>query len=153
MITDLQSTNTKLKGITGEVNEDIEVIKDLMCSIRILLTTEKVSQCVICDSTMHWKNDCPCFQMFTEELMQECYLDTVVGETCCSALLDSGCTETVSGTEWLREYTLGLSEEDRKTIVRSKSDRIFMFGDGKVVNAYERATIPATIGSQKGVIE
>ena len=48
---------------------------------------------------------------------------------------------------------MGLSEDDRKTIVKSKSDRIFKFGDGKVVNAYERVTIPATIGSQKGVIE
>ena len=80
-------------------------------------------------------------------------MDTLVGETFCSALLDSGCTKTVCGTEWLREYTLGLSEEDRKTIVKSKSDRIFKFGDGKVVSAYERVTIPATIGSQKGVIE
>ena len=47
----------------------------------------------------------------------------------------------------------GLSEEDRKAIVKSKSYRIFKFGDGKVVNAYERVTIPATIGSQKGVVE
>ena len=47
---------------------------------------------------------------------------------------------------------MGLSEDNRKTIVKSKSDRI-KFGDGKVVNAYERVTIPATIGSQKGVIE
>ena len=37
--------------------------------------------------------------------------------------------------------------------MKSKSDRIFKFRDGKVVNAYERVTIPATIGSQKGVIE
>ena len=91
--------------------------------------------------------------MFTEELIQECYLDILVGETFYSALLDNSCTKTVCGTEWLREYTLGLSEEDRKTIVKSKSERIFKFGDGKVVNAYERVTIPATIGSQKGVIE
>ena len=38
VITDLDSTNTKLERITEEVKEDIEVIKDLMCSIRILLT-------------------------------------------------------------------------------------------------------------------
>ena len=37
--------------------------------------------------------------------------------------------------------------------MKSKSDRIFKFGDGKVVNAYERVTIPATTVSQKGVIE
>ena len=102
---------------------------------------------MICDSTMHWENDCPHFQMLTEELIQECYLDTLVGETFSCALLDSGCTKTVCSTEWLREYTSGLSEEDRKTIVKSKSGRIFKFGDEKVVNAYERVTIPATIGS------
>ena len=91
--------------------------------------------------------------MFTEELIQECYLDTLVAETFSSALLDSGCTKTVCGTEWLREYTSGLSEEGRKTIVKSKSDRIFKFRDGNVVNAYERVTIPSTIGSQKGDIQ
>ena len=83
---------------------------------------------MICDSTMHWKNDCPHFQMFTEELIQECYLDTLVGETFSSALSDSGCTKTVCGAEWLREYTSGLSEEDRKTIVKSKSDITFKVG-------------------------
>ena len=91
--------------------------------------------------------------MSTEELVQECYLDTLIGETFSSALLDSGCTKTVCGTEWLREYTLDLSEKDRKAIVKSKSDRIFKLGDGKAVNANERVIIPATIGSQKGVIE
>ena len=86
---------------------------------------------------MHWKNDFPHFQIFTEELVQECYLDALVGETCSSALLDSGCIKTVRGTEWLRKYTSGLSEEDRKVIVKSKSNRIFKFGDRKVANAYE----------------
>ena len=62
--------------------------------------------------------------------------------------------QTVCGTEWSREYTSGLSEEAIvKAIVKSKSDKIFEFGDGKVVNAYERVTIPATTGSQKRVIE
>ena len=51
---------------------------------------------------MHWKNDCPHFQMFTEELVQECYLDALVGETFSSALSDSA-TKTVCGIEWLKE--------------------------------------------------
>ena len=38
MITDLHSTNTELEGIAEQVKEVTEVIKDLMCSIRILLT-------------------------------------------------------------------------------------------------------------------
>ena len=58
--------------------------------------------------------------MFTEELVQECYLDTLIGETFSTVLLDSVCTKTVCGTEWLREYTSGLSEDDRKAIVKSE---------------------------------
>ena len=90
--------------------------------------------------------------MFTEELVKECYLETLVCETFPSALLDSGCTKTICGTELLTEYTSGLSEEDRKAIVKSKSDSIFKFGDGKVVNAYERDTIPATLGVKKELL-
>ena len=40
VITDLDSMNTKLEGIAEEVKEDIEVIKDLMYSMRILLTKQ-----------------------------------------------------------------------------------------------------------------
>ena len=41
VITDLDSMNTELVGIAGEVKEGIEVIKDLMYSIRILLTKQE----------------------------------------------------------------------------------------------------------------
>ena len=74
-------------------------------------------------------------------------MDTLVSKTFSGALLDIGCTKTVCGTEWSREYTSGLSKEDRKAIVKSEIDRIFKFGDGKLLNAYERVTIPATNGN------
>ena len=41
VITNLDSMNTKLEGITEEVKEDIEVIKDLMCSTKILQTKQE----------------------------------------------------------------------------------------------------------------
>ena len=41
VITDLDLMNTKLEGIAEEVKEDTEVIKDLMYSIRILLTKQE----------------------------------------------------------------------------------------------------------------
>ena len=70
--------------------------------------------------------------MFIEELVQECYLDTHVDETFSSALLDSGCTKTVRGTEWLREYTLGLSEEDRKATVSQRVTESLSSETGKL---------------------
>ena len=95
MITDADSTNTELEGIAEEVREVIEVTKHLMYSIRILLTKQERLVDVICDITMHWKNDCLHFQMFMEELVQEHYLDTLVGETFSSAMLESGCTNSL----------------------------------------------------------
>ena len=41
VIADLDSMNTKLEGIAEEVRKDIEVIKDLMYSITILLTKQE----------------------------------------------------------------------------------------------------------------
>ena len=115
--------------------------------------TGKVSRCITCDSSMHWEKIAHTSICLLKKLVEDCYFDTIVSETFSSALLDSSRTKTVCGTQWLREYISGLSKEDRKAIVKPKGDRIFKFGDGKVVNARERVIIPATIGSQKGVIE
>ena len=84
----------------------------------------------------HWFKDCPhnvqCRNsketLFTQEV-QKCYVQNFLGETLNLAVLDSGCTKTVHGQEWLKYY----SDDDRKKIQEFISETEFKFGDGTVV--------------------
>ena len=42
-------------------------------------------------------------------------MDTIIGETLSMAVIDSGCTKTVCGQEWLDCYLQSLSNEDQQS--------------------------------------
>ena len=56
-------------------------------------------------------------------------LKTLVSETLNCATVDSGCTKTVCGNNWLKCYMDMLPEEEVKQIEKSKSKNAFKFGD------------------------
>ena len=72
-------------------------------------------QCHACKSIMHFKNECPDknamskgheqvhVQLYTSE---QCFLEQFVSESLNCALLDSGCSSTVRGKNWLQCYTM-----------------------------------------------
>ena len=58
------------------------------------------SKCAVCESVYHWAKDCPDksresdsfeVELFCREI-EECYIESFVGESLNSAILDSGCT-------------------------------------------------------------
>lgn len=130
------------------------------------------SKCAVCQSTFHWAKDCPhktekvkitddCTEnteecnitLFTKEsptaaeiLLTECYG---------SAVIDTACTRTVCGEEWLESYITGLSKIERQNLKNSEqqSSRPFKFGDGNVVQSTRKLKIPAKIGQTKCKIE
>ena len=51
--------------------------------------------------------------LFTQEA-QKCFLQNFLGKTLILAVLDSGCTKTVCGEEWLKCYVDSLSEEEKQ---------------------------------------
>ena len=96
----------------------------------------RVSLCAICQSIYHWFKDCPHnvqgsnskVTLFMQEV-QKCYVQNFTGETLNLAVLDSGCTKTVCGQEWLKCYIESLCDDDRKKIQEFTSETEFKFGD------------------------
>ena len=59
----------------------------------------------------------------------------LVNESRGYAILDSGCTNTVCGEEWMSLFIQNLSEQDREKMVIAPSAQKFTFGDGRSVTS------------------
>ena len=118
------------------------------------------SRCHNCGSIFHWLKNCPDVrdnnkdkeQKSSDEvqltLIEEC-MTTLVGETLGMAILDSGCTKTVCGDDWLQCLLGTLSSDELNQVTEKESSAIFKFGNGEPVHSTKLVTIPTQIGSQK----
>ena len=114
-------------------------------------------KCFACQSTMHFIADCPHrnnydtphtavsdihITLFNSkpDLIQR----NLVAETLGKGLLDSGCSKTVAGEVWLREYLFTLPKGANVTEEESKA--LFRFGDGIECKGLKCVTIPVIIG-------
>lgn len=130
------------------------------------------SKCAICQSTFHWAKDCPHREenvKITEDKtgeVEECNItlytkesptDAEIFMTECfgSAIIDTACTRTVCGQEWLDNYCTVIKKDTVKAMKKTEiqSHRPFRFGDGKVIYSVKRLKIPAKIGHTKCNIE
>ena len=69
--------------------------------------------------------------------------DTLLGETLCTGLLDSGCSKTVCSKTWLDIYRSSLDIEMRKKTLELKPSRsTFKFGSDRVVPSIGIVTLP-----------
>ena len=59
--------------------------------------------------------------LFSQEIF-ECCNAKFVGETLNCAVFDSGCTQTVCGKTWLRNYIDSLTDDDKVKVKVRKSD-------------------------------
>ena len=82
------------------------------------------------------------------QVVQKCYVQNFLGEILNLAVLDSGCTKTVCGQEWLKCYIKSLCDYDRKKIQELTSETEFTFGDGKVVASEKSVVIPWNIAGK-----
>ena len=102
----------------------------------------KVTHCGIYESKYHWAKECPHKEsgphnntkvtLFTQEA-QKCFVENFWGETLNLTVLNSGCTKTVYGEEWLKWYIDSLNDLEEKKIQTFTSNTEFRFGDGKSV--------------------
>lgn len=72
-----------------------------------------------------------------------------VGEMFGMAILDSGCSKTVTGQNWLSVYLNTLSLQDRKACKKLPSVNSFRFGDGRLVQSLGCVQIPVYIGQKR----
>lgn len=117
------------------------------------------SRCAICGSVFHWAKSCSDTRQGQENktkqapdevqvtLIEEC-MTNLVGETLSMAILDSGCTKTVCGEEWLQCYLNTLNDRELKSVIERKSATIFKFGSGKHVTSVKNVTLPTIIAGR-----
>ena len=126
-------------------------------------STGKTSRCSICDSIMHWANQCPHKEetflqtdetyyqvvLFQNDIENPESLPTLLHESLNSAVLDCGASSTCGGRLWFNCYIDSLKDDERKLVTRRPSEKKFRFGDGDIVESSEIARIPITLGSNK----
>ena len=73
-------------------------------------------------------------------------------ETFGCGILDSGCSKTVCGTDWLETYLDMLTESELKEVKFEESDARFKFGNEQVYKSSDRVTFPAVLGGKSVLI-
>ena len=95
-------------------------------------------KCFVCGSQFHFASSCPknVYMNSVDEVenKSECYIANIKGssemealmvESFNYAILDSACTSTVCGTDWLQSYLQTLSEEEMEKIEEEDSKSKF----------------------------
>ena len=81
-----------------------------------------ISRCKICESVNHCSTDCPEKRHEAEMSLfpndtQECYMAEVWKQSTNCTGLDSGCSRTVCGDSWLKEFIESVNPVDAATII------------------------------------
>ena len=126
-----------------------------------------VMRCVACDSIRHLVADCPhsyenqskAFVSDEVELNEEkaclftgqnpSHMVVLSTEAQNCAVLDSACSSTVCGKEWLNNYLNSLDSDVMNNVKRSSSDKIFRFGGGTRLPSEGSFILPATLAGKR----
>ena len=95
-------------------------------------------RCFSCDSTQHLLRDCP--KNTRKPDVQEINIvllnskpdnkqKTLVIESLGKGVLDCGCTRTVAGELWMKEFLSTLSPKDAELVKEEERNSMFRFGD------------------------
>ena len=126
----------------------------------------QVSTCAVCKSVLHWARDCPdASERSKPEVVKDseseinfpmfvgCARDGVddklqsfVNETENCAVLDSGCSNTVCGEDWLRKYISNLSDYEQSLVKERTSNQTFTFV------LLKKVTLPCWLGGVRGEV-
>ena len=112
---------------------------------------------------MHWTKDCQDKRSETantaelnnetednpENIIEEANVlmttDDTKMHTDLNAIIDTACTKTVAGEEWLNNYFKNLDDTLINQVEVNPNSKIFKFGDGHKVTAISSVKIPAQI--------
>ena len=121
------------------------------------------NKCFECGSQYHYRNSCPrrvyevkSDQQYNETTDEQCFLtiekkDTrkIMVDSLNCAVLDSACSSTVCGLNWLNCFMDTLSKEDLDRVIEEKSSTSFKFGDSSVIKSLKRVIFPAVLAGQR----
>lgn len=124
--------------------------------------------CKACGSYRHFVSDCPYsyenmakVNITSEETSEHVVLFTGADRESTSqlgsearncAVLDSACSSTVCGEQWLNCYLESLSSEDRSKIVQQPGYKIFKFGGGEKLKSQGSYGLPAQLANREVTI-
>ena len=113
----------------------------------------KIKRCFVCNSTDHMITDCPKnngnkleISLFAGNDHGEIVL--LAKETWDSAVLDSGCTSTVCGEQWIEDFLERLRVKSDQSISRVSSNKVFHFGGGEKLHSKGSLKFPCLIAGQ-----
>ena len=122
-----------------------------------------ILRCHICDSKFHFARDCAHayekqynkkaendedrLSMFVAFAKQDksSKIQLLVEESYGCALLDSGCSTSVCGEQWLNNYLDSLSEYEKSLVKEEVSNAAFTFGDGSSCGSMKKVSLPCHI--------
>ena len=122
--------------------------------------------CRVCGSYRHLMKDCPDswenikkvnivedenVVLFTGYNKEEIYQLGVDARNC--AILDSACSSTVCGQNWMDSYINSLNEVDRKKIKQTTGERTFKFSGGTRLKSRAEYCLPAVIAGKEVTIK
>ena len=126
----------------------------------------KVLTCRVCGSYRHLMKDCPDswenikkvhlvedenVVLFTGYNKEEIYQLGIDARNC--AILDSACSSTVCGQNWIDSYINSLNEGDRKKVQQTVGERTFKFGGGTRLKSQAEYCLPAVIAGKEVTIK
>ena len=130
-------------------------------------TDGRPSQCYVCGSTAHFARFCSQrgrygndyntnnndFEEVQITLMAsgdrfDEKVESLFGETIGCIILDSGCTKTVCGEGWLRDFLDTLTPVERARVQYEQSSAYFKFGDGVRLKSLKCAVLPCILAGK-----
>ena len=126
--------------------------------------------CLCCGSYRHLVKSCPdsserkTYLTYSESVASSddepqaeeevCFLaegdaHVFLAEAANSAVLDSACSSTVCGDNWMKNYLNSLGEDARGQVTREVSNQTFKFGGGTRLTSKGKYTIPAVMAGKQ----
>ena len=110
-----------------------------------------ITRCRTCDSKYHWQSECPVrsktpdtITLFQSKNIDNEETKVFAGETINCAVLDSGCSQTICGKNWLSCFQGSLDEDTQ--IAEKASKLTFKFGNEDPVHSIKKVSFPVMIG-------
>ena len=79
---------------------------------------------------------------------KETELCCLIEEAGCRGVLDSACSKSVAGLNWIQKYTQHLAPSISNSLSLTSSDKVFQFGGGEKRKSYGCLKLPTMIGDK-----
>ena len=110
-----------------------------------------VTTCRFCGSRNHWVRDCKDKAANDDEkgdvmLTFASISPSLLMESRGLAIIDTACTITVCGTNWMNDFVGALTDKQKALVQKNATSSRVMFGGGTVSHSISRCTIPIQLG-------